>query len=431
MAAVAVGWTLSPALPCPAAAILTHSGRCWTGWAAMSPFWGALADQCPGGWQLLCGCLTPVGPLANLGWCKGWHFFPTRAVHALGLLAGGGQPCITLHPAWLHPPAFHGPVGHTVSATASENPSLRADRVPCPSAGGGEGGGQLCSRQMVVCSSCPAELSGLRGCPAAQAARSLANAAPHPASLGQCSRTSSSKPASSSRSSGPVSSGLVVGWQIPTWGGSSMAQWGCTMPLPAGGHGRPASEGTARSVSSGSTCAGASSFTCSGCSPRPTALDGGADIALLRLEAPVTLSPHVQVVSLPPASLRVPEKKMCWVTGWGDVRLGGPLRPPHHLQEAEVPVVGNEVCNRHYQNSSADAARQIFKDNMLCAGSEGRDSCQGDSGGPLVCSWNDTWVQVGIVSWGDICGHRDLPGVYTRVTSYVSWIHQYVLSPGH
>lgn len=50
---------------------------------------------------------------------------------------------------------------------------------------------------------------------------------------------------------------------------------------------------------------------------------GGADIALLRLEAPVTLSPHVQVVSLPPASLRVPEKKMCWVTGWGDVRLGG------------------------------------------------------------------------------------------------------------
>nr|XP_014337648.1 PREDICTED: LOW QUALITY PROTEIN: mastin-like [Bos mutus] len=158
---------------------------------------------------------------------------------------------------------------------------------------------------------------------------------------------------------------------------------------------------------------------------------GGADIALLRLEAPVTLSPHIQVVSLPPASLRVPEKKMCWVTGWGDVRLGGPLRPPHHLQEAEVPVMGNEVCNRHYQNSSADAARQIIKDDMLCAGSEGRDSCQGDSGGPLVCSWNDTWVQVGIVSWGDICGHRDLPGVYTRVTSYVSWIHQYVLSPGH
>uniref|UniRef100_A0A8C6CWX0 Peptidase S1 domain-containing protein n=1 Tax=Moschus moschiferus TaxID=68415 RepID=A0A8C6CWX0_MOSMO len=156
---------------------------------------------------------------------------------------------------------------------------------------------------------------------------------------------------------------------------------------------------------------------------------GGADIALLRLEAPVTLSPHVRVVSLPPASLRVPERKMCWVTGWGDIRLGGLLRLPHHLQEVEVPIVGNEACNQHYQNSSADAARQIIKDDMLCAGSEGRDSRQGDSGGPLVCSWNGTWVQVGVVSWGDVCGHRDVPGVYTRVTSYVSWIHQYRVGP--
>ena len=48
---------------------------------------------------------------------------------------------------------------------------------------------------------------------------------------------------------------------------------------------------------------------------------GGADIALLRLDAPVSLSHHVQVVSLPPASLRVPKGKMCWVTGWGSVTV--------------------------------------------------------------------------------------------------------------
>ena len=41
-----------------------------------------------------------------------------------------------------------------------------------------------------------------------------------------------------------------------------------------------------------------------------------------------------------------------------------------------MPIVGNEVCNRCYQSSSADAAHQITKDDMLCAGSEGRDSCQ-------------------------------------------------------
>uniref|UniRef100_A0A8C8XMJ0 Peptidase S1 domain-containing protein n=2 Tax=Panthera TaxID=9688 RepID=A0A8C8XMJ0_PANLE len=156
---------------------------------------------------------------------------------------------------------------------------------------------------------------------------------------------------------------------------------------------------------------------------------GGADIALLRLEAPVMLSEHVNLVSLPPASLRVPARKMCWVTGWGDIADNSPLPPPYHLQEVEIPVVGNEECNRHYQNAS-ESSDQVIKADMLCAGSEGRDSCQLDSGGPLVCRWNCTWLQVGIVSWDHQCGHRDFPGVYTRVTSYVPWICRHVpLSP--
>uniref|UniRef100_A0A452V758 Peptidase S1 domain-containing protein n=1 Tax=Ursus maritimus TaxID=29073 RepID=A0A452V758_URSMA len=153
--------------------------------------------------------------------------------------------------------------------------------------------------------------------------------------------------------------------------------------------------------------------------------EGGADIALLRLEDPLTLSEDVNLVSLPAASLRVPWRKMCWVTGWGDIADDVPLPPPYHLQEVEVPIVGNRECNYRYQNSS-DSHDQIIKGDMLCAGSEGRDSCQMDSGGPLVCRWNCTWIQVGIVSWGQGCGHRDFPGVYTRVMSYVSWICRHV-----
>ncbi|ELK29092.1 Mastin [Myotis davidii] len=101
---------------------------------------------------------------------------------------------------------------------------------------------------------------------------------------------------------------------------------------------------------------------------------------------------------------------------------------PYQLQEVMVPIVGNEVCNQRYQNSSTNTG-QIIKDDMLCAGSEGQDSCQGDSGGPLVCSWEGIWVQVGIVSWGYSCGHRDFPGVYARVMSYISWIRKYVPPP--
>lgn len=47
---------------------------------------------------------------------------------------------------------------------------------------------------------------------------------------------------------------------------------------------------------------------------------------------------------------------------------------------------------------------------------------QGDSGGPMVCQFNETWVQVGIVSWAVGCGRGNIPGVYTDVAFYSKWI---------
>jgi hypothetical protein len=54
-------------------------------------------------------------------------------------------------------------------------------------------------------------------------------------------------------------------------------------------------------------------------------------------------------------------------------------------------------------------------DNMFCAGTDGaQDACFGDSGGPLVIKSQDSYLQVGIVSWGpdEGCGLADLFGVY-------------------
>ncbi|XP_037360503.1 mastin-like [Talpa occidentalis] len=154
--------------------------------------------------------------------------------------------------------------------------------------------------------------------------------------------------------------------------------------------------------------------------------EGGGDIALLQLEAPVMPSELVSPVALPPAGLGVQPGTRCWVTGWGAVEFNTPLPWPYDLQEVEVPVVGAQECERRYQGTSSQPGRQVILDDMLCAGSQGLDSCQGDSGGPLVCRQNCSWVQVGVVSWGRLCGLGDLPGVYTRVTSYLSWIRQFV-----
>lgn len=67
--------------------------------------------------------------------------------------------------------------------------------------------------------------------------------------------------------------------------------------------------------------------------------------------------------------------------------------------------------------------RKVVLEGMICGYIEtGKDSCQGDSGGSPVCEYNQTWVQVGIVSWGTGCGYTNVPGVYTDIAFYSKWI---------
>ena len=50
---------------------------------------------------------------------------------------------------------------------------------------------------------------------------------------------------------------------------------------------------------------------------------GGADVALLKLKAPVIQSKLVNWIALPPARLTVPSGMRCWVTGWGNTAVNG------------------------------------------------------------------------------------------------------------
>ncbi|XP_054445158.1 LOW QUALITY PROTEIN: tryptase-like [Pteronotus mesoamericanus] len=161
--------------------------------------------------------------------------------------------------------------------------------------------------------------------------------------------------------------------------------------------------------------------------PNYYTVQNGADIALLELEEPVSLSSHVQLVALPSASETFPPGTSCWVTGWGDLNNEEPLPPPYPLQQVKVPIVENSICDTEYHTGLYTGDNvQIVQDDMICAGNRKKDSCQGDSGGPLVCKVNGTWLQAGVVSWGDGCAMPHRPGIYTRVTHYLDWIRQYV-----
>ncbi|XP_078509282.1 transmembrane protease serine 9-like [Lissotriton helveticus] len=147
------------------------------------------------------------------------------------------------------------------------------------------------------------------------------------------------------------------------------------------------------------------------------------DIALLELETPVTFTDYIQPVCLPSASIKLPVGMSCVVTGWGNTGEGVNLQYPKTLQEVEVPIVDQQVCNSLYGNILYD---------MVCAGNleGGKDSCQGDSGGPMVCKFGSTWLLAGIVSWGEGCARPNYPGVYTRVSVYEDWIRQHVPEVG-
>ncbi|XP_020493926.1 hyaluronan-binding protein 2 [Labrus bergylta] len=142
------------------------------------------------------------------------------------------------------------------------------------------------------------------------------------------------------------------------------------------------------------------------------------DIALLRLSGAngvcANETQFVKAACLPDALL--PDGMECTISGWGATETSN--YGSNHLLEADVLLINQDKCNERA------VYNRVLDDSMFCAGhlQGGVDSCQGDSGGPLTCNQNNTHSVYGLVSWGDQCGRKNKPGVYTQVTHFVDWI---------
>ncbi|XP_042734037.1 serine protease 56 isoform X2 [Lagopus leucura] len=141
------------------------------------------------------------------------------------------------------------------------------------------------------------------------------------------------------------------------------------------------------------------------------------DLALLELAEPLAPSGTVSPVCLPSGTTEPSPGTPCHIAGWGSLYEEGPSAEV--VMEAQVPLLSQETCR-------AALGRELLTSAMFCAGylSGGIDSCQGDSGGPLVCQdpSSHRFVLYGITSWGDGCGERGKPGVYTRVAAFADWL---------
>ncbi|XP_046274925.1 plasma kallikrein isoform X4 [Marmota monax] len=143
--------------------------------------------------------------------------------------------------------------------------------------------------------------------------------------------------------------------------------------------------------------------------------EAGHDIALIKLQAPLNYTEFQKPVCLPSKNDANTIYTNCWVTGWGFDKEKGKIQ--NILQKANIPLVTNEECQKRYRD-------YVITKQMVCAGYKegGKDACKGDSGGPLVCKQGGMWQLVGITSWGEGCGLKEQPGVYTKVAEYVDWI---------
>ncbi|XP_060722500.1 serine protease 56 [Tachysurus vachellii] len=140
------------------------------------------------------------------------------------------------------------------------------------------------------------------------------------------------------------------------------------------------------------------------------------DIALVELSSPVVLSERVMPVCLP-SDPEPPPGAPCLVAGWGSLYEDGPAADV--VMEAIVPLLSQNTCK-------IALGKQLLTSTMFCAGylSGGIDSCQGDSGGPLILQdlTSGRFQLYGVTSWGEGCGEKGKPGVYTRVVAYKDWI---------
>ncbi|XP_022239027.1 serine protease 42-like [Limulus polyphemus] len=148
------------------------------------------------------------------------------------------------------------------------------------------------------------------------------------------------------------------------------------------------------------------------------------DIALLELAEDIEFNDYAWSACLPEDSAGSYKDEEATVIGWGILEKSG-RRRGDILQKAKVPVIDYLQCQSWYRKAQKIV---FFQRGQMCAGYEygGKDACLGDSGGPLFMKENNKFIVIGVVSAGIGCAREFLPGLYTEVASYRSWILQYI-----
>ncbi|XP_050091307.1 brachyurin-like [Anopheles aquasalis] len=151
------------------------------------------------------------------------------------------------------------------------------------------------------------------------------------------------------------------------------------------------------------------------------------DIAVVRLDTPITFNDRVQPVRLPGRSdTRQFGGLIGTVSGFGRTSDASNDVSPVVMFTTN-PVMTNADCIAQWN------AILIQDQNVCLSGDGGRSACNGDSGGPLAVQDGGASLQIGVVSFGSAAGcAAGMPSVYARVSHFLAWIEatsDFVASP--
>lgn len=147
------------------------------------------------------------------------------------------------------------------------------------------------------------------------------------------------------------------------------------------------------------------------------------DFALLVLEEPFKLAPHINTICLPSSNL-VSSNQNCISNGWGKNSTGILGKPANILKKIPLPIVSHEKCQQKLRSTKLGEYFKLHS-SFICAGGKlGEDTCVGDGGSPLSCripgKLNQHYL-AGLVSWGVGC-NEERPAAYANVAEARDWI---------
>lgn len=149
------------------------------------------------------------------------------------------------------------------------------------------------------------------------------------------------------------------------------------------------------------------------------------DIALIRLDRKVEFSARIRPACLWNKDEIDVTQAVAVGFGYTD-NLGESSKV---MRQVTLDLIDQKSCNDLVTHNRR--LKFGVTDTQICAGvlAGGKDTCPGDSGGPLQVSFNsDPCIKyvVGVTSLGKMCGVRNSPGIYTKVSKYLDWIEDIV-----